>query len=180
MDVKSIERCTLLTSAVCPIICSMDAMLWDPLVVCKRRRSTTLAILIMRKKNNTKAGFYEYGAPLGGPTDRRCSAMNSFPGPRFDSIWNNFRGQVIDQFRQIGIQSDRHQHEVSGNNYRACGYIPQNLVLMSIVWTELNYISKLGYCNRITIKLKFSSVQLKFNMFKLDLLASFKCYKGRQ
>lgn len=35
----------------------------------------------------------------------------------------------------------------------------------------------MGYCNRITIKLKFSSVQLKFNMFKLDLLATFKVIK---
>ena len=63
-----------------PIIWSMAAMLRDSVVVVvaaavvrTRPRAIPLAMITMRK---TTHGFYEYGAPLGGPSGRRSSAIN--------------------------------------------------------------------------------------------------------
>ena len=67
-----------------PVIWSMAAMLRDSVVVvavvCTRPRAIPLAIITMRRSTH---GFPfvshiwdAYGAPLGGPSGRRSSAIN--------------------------------------------------------------------------------------------------------
>ena len=63
-----------------PVIWSMAAMLRDSVVVvCTRPRAIPLAVITMRKSTH---GFPfvshiwdAYGAPLGGPSSRRSSAI---------------------------------------------------------------------------------------------------------